>query len=128
MLEKGDPRSVLVIDDDPDMRRLLNDFLVRSGYRVLEASNGQDAIFLVESERIDVVILDKEMPGMNGLDVLSFLRRRSPDLPIIFITACGGPAVAEESRRQGARFYIEKPFRVAAIVNTIHAALAKPPA
>jgi DNA-binding NtrC family response regulator len=126
MLEKHDPRSILVIDDDPDMRRLLSDFLLRSGYHVLEASNGKDAIFLVESERVDVAILDKEMPGMNGLDVLSFLSRRCPELPVIFITAFGGRDVAEESRRRGAWFYIEKPFRVTAIVDTIHAVLDRP--
>jgi DNA-binding NtrC family response regulator len=113
--------AVLVIDDDPDMRRLLRDFLIREGYHVIEAADGRDAIFLVESERIDVVILDKEIPGMNGLDVLSFLRRRRPRLPVIFITAFGGPEVAEESRRRGARHYVEKPFRVTAIVETVGA-------
>jgi DNA-binding NtrC family response regulator len=128
MLEKHDPRSILVIDDDPDMRRLLSDLLLRHGYHVLEASNGTDAMFLVESERIDVVILDKEMPGMNGLDVLSLLRQRRPELPTIFVTAFGGQEVAEESRRRGAWFYIEKPFRVTAIVDTIQAVLDRPPA
>ena len=118
--------SVLVIDDDPDMRRLLRDFLIREGYHVVEAADGRDASALVESERIDVVILDKEIPGMNGLDVLSFLRQRCPSLPVIFITAFGGPDVAEESRRRGAYRYVEKPFRVAAIVDTVQAILENP--
>lgn len=126
MVEKHSPVSVLVVEDDPDMRRLLSDFLVRGGYHVIEASNGNDAIFLVESERIDVAILDKEMPGMNGLDVLSFLSQRCPSLPIIFITAFGGRDVAEESRRRGAWHYIEKPFRVAAIVDTVQAVVDRP--
>ena len=128
MVEKHGPASVLVIDDDPHMRRLLRDFLVRGGYRVVEASNGDHGISLVEAERIDVVILDKEMPGMNGLDILSFLRQRCPGLPIIFITAFGGPEVADECRRRGARHYIEKPFRVAAIVDTVQAILDTPTA
>jgi CheY-like chemotaxis protein len=128
MVDEPRPASVLVIDDDPDLRRLLSDFLVRGGYHVVEASNGDDAFFLVESERIDVVVLDKEMPGMNGLDVLSLLRQRCPSLPIIFITAFGGRDVAEECRRRGAWHYIEKPFRVAAIVDTVQAVLDRPTA
>lgn len=114
---------MLVIDDDPDMRRLLKDFLERDGHRVIEAPNGHHAILLVESEPIHVVILDKEMPGWNGLDVLSFLQQRWPSIPVIFITAFGGPDVAEESRRRGARYYVEKPFRVGRIIATVQAVI-----
>jgi DNA-binding NtrC family response regulator len=110
---------VLVVDDDADMRKLLKDFLQPDGYDVIEAANGQDAMLLVESETIDVVVLDKEMPGINGLDVLSFLHHRCPWLPVIFVTAFGGPRVAEESRLRGATEYLEKPFRVRRIVDTI---------
>ena len=125
MMEKHGPPSVLVIDDDPDMRQVLSDFLQRSGYRVVEAANGQEAMFAAESERIDVVILDKEMPGMNGLDVLSFFRQRCPRLPIIFITAFGGHEDEDESRRRGAWLYIEKPFRVATVVDAVQSVLEK---
>jgi CheY-like chemotaxis protein len=115
--------SVLVSDDDPYMRRLLRAFLIRAGYHVVEAADGNDVILVIESEQIDVVILDKEMPGMNGLDVLSYLRQRCSRIPVILITAFGGPEVAEESRRRGACRYVEKPFRVAAIVETVQAVL-----
>jgi DNA-binding response OmpR family regulator len=125
MVEKHDPRSILVIDDDPDMRHVLSDFLERSGYRVIEASSGQEAIFIAESERVDLVILDKEMPGMNGLEVLSLFSLRRPSLPIIFITAFGGGEDEAESRRRGARLYIEKPFRVATVVDAVHTMLEK---
>jgi len=126
MVEKHDPQSILVVDDDADMRHVLSDFLLRSGYRVVEASNGQEGVFAAESQHIDAVILDKEMPGMNGLDVLSFFRHRRPDLPIIFITAFGGHDDAEESRRRGAWIYIEKPFRVAAVIEAVQSALERP--
>jgi len=115
--------TVLVIDDDPEMRAVLRDFLEREGYRVVEAASGPAAIFAVESEAIDVAILDKEMPGMNGLDVLSFLQRRCPELPVIFITAFGGPEVAQESRQRGAVYYVEKPFRVGSIVETVQSVI-----
>jgi CheY-like chemotaxis protein len=126
MVEEHSPASILVIDDDPHMRRLLRDFLARGGYRVTEASNGREALELVRSLPFDVVILDKEMPGLNGLDVLSSLRADRPGLPIIFITAFGGRDVAEESRRRGASHYIEKPFRVTTIVKTVQSVLAAP--
>ena len=125
MLEKHRSRCVLVIDDDPDMRHVLRDFLQRSGYRVVEAANGREGIFAAESERIDVVILDKEMPGMNGLDVLSSFRHRNPRMPIIFITAFGGREDEDESRRRGAWLYIEKPFRLATVVDAVQSVLDK---
>ena len=115
--------SILVIDDDRDMRRVLRDFLVRSGYGVIEAATGDEALRLIESTPVDVVILDKEMPGMNGFEVLASLRRQRPETPVIFITAFGGPEVAEESRRRGARRYVEKPFRVTEVVETVQAVL-----
>jgi DNA-binding response OmpR family regulator len=125
MVGRDSPPSVLVIDDDPDMRHVLSDFLQRSGYRVVEAANGQEGIFAAESEPIDAVILDKEMPGMNGLDVLSFFRHRRPQLPVIFITAFGGRDDEDESRRRGAWLYIEKPFRVATVVEAVQFVLER---
>jgi len=125
MVGRDNPPSVLVIDDDPDMRQVLSDFLQRSGYRVVEAANGQEGIFAAECEPIDAVILDKEMPGMNGLDVLSFFRHRCPRLPIIFITAFGGRDDEDESRRRGAWLYLEKPFRVAMVVEAVQSVLER---
>lgn len=111
--------TVLVVDDDPHMRAVLRDFLEREGHRVIEEASGEQAIDVVEAEPLDVVILDKEMPGMNGLDLVSFLRHRVPSVPIIFITAFGGARVAEEAQRRGASCYLEKPFRVARVLEAI---------
>ena len=98
-LESRTAPTVLVVDDDADMRKLLRDVLQPNGY--------------------DVVVLDKEMPGMSGLDVLTVLHRRRPGLPVIFVTAFGGPDVAAESLSRGALEYVEKPFRLRRIVDTI---------
>jgi two-component system response regulator AtoC len=123
MVDTPGPYSILVIDDDPDMRQVLSDFLVRGGHRVVQAPNGREGIRLAESERVDAVILDKEMPGMGGFEVLSLLRTRRPRLPIIMISAFGGREDAEESRRRGAWFYIEKPFRVETVAEAVQALL-----
>lgn len=111
--------TVLVIDDDQGMRQVLKDFLERDGHRVIEAASGEAAVSVVELEPIDVVILDKEMPGMNGMEVLSFLHRRFPSTPVILVTAFGGLHVAEESFRRGAVEYIEKPFRLSNVVDRV---------
>ena len=117
--------TVLVVDDDDDMRRVLRDFLEGDGHRIVEAASGAEAIALVESERFDAVILDKEIPEMNGLDVLAVLHRRHPRLPVIFVTAFGGPAVAEESLHRGALHYVEKPFRIASMLETVQAVMRR---
>jgi DNA-binding NtrC family response regulator len=111
--------TVLVVDDDPQMRAVLRDFLEREGHRVIEQSSGEQAIDVIESEPLDVVILDKEMPGMNGLDLIAYLQHRVPAVPIIFITAFGGARIAEEAQRRGAWCYLEKPFRVARVLEAI---------
>jgi DNA-binding response OmpR family regulator len=111
--------TVLVVEDDPEMRALLKAFLQHEGYRVIEEARGDRARLLVESERLDAAIVDKEIPGINGLDLLSLLRHRCPTVPVILITAFGGPAVADEALRRGARYYLEKPFRVTKILTAL---------
>ena len=111
--------TVLIVEDDPEMRALLRDVLEREGHRVVDRPDGKGLATLVEREHFDVVVLDKEMPGPNGLDLLAFLRYRLPAVPVVFITAFGGAAVAEEAARGGAFSYIEKPFRVSAIVDAV---------
>lgn len=113
--------TVLVIDDDPEMRAMLKHVLEREGLRVLEESSGAGAIAVVESARLDAVILDKEMPGVGGFDLLAFLRRRCPETPVIVITAFGGPRAAKEALRLGAARYLEKPFRVAQLLEALRA-------
>lgn len=114
-----DAATVLVIDDDQEMRAVLRDFLEREGHRVIEESSGEGAIATTALERVDAVILDKEMPGIHGFEFLSFLRRRWPDMPVILITAFGGSRVAEEAFHRGATRYLEKPFRVAELLGAV---------
>ncbi|MGH7311668.1 MAG: response regulator [Candidatus Rokuibacteriota bacterium] len=111
--------TILVVDDDGEMRAIIRAFLEGEGYRVLEASSGDQAMVILETERLDVAILDKEMEGMSGLDLLSYLRHRCPEVRVILITAFGGRQVAEEAQRRGAHSYVEKPFRVARILQEV---------
>lgn len=113
-------RVVLILDDDLAMGALLKDFLEREGLRVIVESSAERAIATVELEQVDVVILDKEMPGMSGLDFLSYFRHRCRETPVILVTAFGGSQVAEEAFRRGATRYLEKPFRVAELLGAVH--------
>lgn len=119
------PATILVIDDDEEMLAVLKAFLEREGHRVLEHSRGEWAIAAAECERVDAVILDKELPRMNGFDLLAFFRRRWPEVPVILITAFGGQRVKEEALRLGAARYLEKPFRVAELLDAVHALTRK---
>ncbi|MGH7306884.1 MAG: response regulator [Candidatus Rokuibacteriota bacterium] len=111
--------TVLVIEDDGDMRALLRDVLERAGYRVIGRQDGVHLPALVESEHFDAAIVDKELPGPNGLDLLSFLQKRLPAVPVILVTAFGGQTVEHEAVRRGAYSYVEKPFRVSTILDML---------
>jgi DNA-binding NtrC family response regulator len=73
----------------------------------------------------DAVLLDKEMPGLGGLDALPAVRRRRPDVPVILITAFGGRAVAEDARRGGAYRYLEKPFPFGTLLAAVREAITE---
>lgn len=104
--------AVLIVEDDAAMRSLLRDYLERDGFDVVDEATAEAAVGRVERSKVDAAIVDREMPGMSGLDFVSFLRRRWPDVPVIVITAFGGLAAAEEAFRRGATRYLEKPFRI----------------
>jgi DNA-binding NtrC family response regulator len=111
--------TVLIIEDDHDMRALLRDVLEREGHRVIGRKDGMHLPTLVETESFDVAIVDKELPGPSGLELLSFLQKQLPAVPVILITAFGGPDIKNEAARRGAYSYVEKPFRVATILDTV---------
>ncbi len=127
-LAHGTRIAVLVVEDDPAMRAVLSDHLTRDGFDVVEEATAEGAMGRVETATIDAAIVDKEMPGMGGLDLLSFLRQRCPRMPVIIVTAFGGPHTADEAFERGACLYLEKPFRISHLVaalRTITASLAR---
>jgi two-component system, NtrC family, response regulator AtoC len=100
---------ILVADDEPNLRRVLVTLLRRDGYEVVQASNGAEAIEMLNQE-IDVVITDLRMPEADGMDVLRCASRGFPQVPVIMITAYGSVGQAVEAIKAGAFDYIEKPF------------------
>lgn len=114
---------VLVVDDDPEMRDLLLDVLSKEGYEVTLAADGADALLRLTKQEFGAVILDKNMPGLSGLDLLPGLRTICPDTPIILITAFGDVSSYVEALGRGAFEYIFKPFRMAELLQVLGRAL-----
>jgi DNA-binding NtrC family response regulator len=102
--------TILVADDDPYIQEALQDRLETLGYRVSLAADGQQALEFLEHQGPQLILLDIEMPGMKGLDVLKEIRRREMDIPVIMITAYGSIDLAVQAMREGAYDFITKPF------------------
>ncbi len=121
--EKTD-RRILIIEDQPDIRNLLVNYLETEGYETKGAENGLDALFLLEQWPVDLVTVDLNMPIMNGHDFIEKAVERWPDLPIIVVSGIGAVDQAVDALRIGARDFITKPIENFSLVkNTIEKTL-----
>ena len=114
--------TALVADDDPDIRDILKDTLTSVGTKVITAANGQECLERVEADFPDVLLLDIQMPGNTGLEVLKELRRRHSKVTVIMITAYGSIDRAVEAMKEGAFDFITKPFDLDHIVMVLEKA------
>jgi DNA-binding NtrC family response regulator len=117
--------TILVADDDPDIRDILKDTLISLGARTITATNGRECLDRVEADAPDLILLDIEMPVKNGLDVLKELRRRKCDMTVIMITAYGTIDRAVEAMKEGAFDFITKPFELDHIAVIVEKALER---
>ena len=114
---------ILVVEDDGDMRLLLEEELGAAGYEVLVAGEGGEALTLLQSHSVDLVLTDLAMPGIPGEKLLQQVRAWDSSVPVIIMTAFGSIESAVEAMRGGARHYITKPFRLEDMLGTVKAAL-----
>ncbi len=117
------PRQILVVDDEPNLRRVLGAQLSRDGYEVHAVADGEAALQVLEEQYIDVVITDLRMPRMDGLELLKRALSREPGLPVVIITAHGTIDNAVEALKSGAFDYITKPFDQNEVRNVVRKAL-----
>ncbi len=115
---------ILVIDDEPKIAKQARDYLEKSGFQVLTAGDGKAALAIARHERPDLVVLDLNLPGMDGLDVCRALRRES-DVPIIMLTARAEEADRLIGLELGADDYIVKPFSPRELVARVRAVLRR---
>jgi two-component system response regulator FlrC len=116
--------SVLVVEDDAALREALVDTLRAADLSVLSAADAAGALELLQSEEIALVISDVQMPGPNGYQLLSSIKRQRPDLPVVLMTAYGTVAQAVAAMREGATDYIVKPFDAQALIEMAQRQLA----
>jgi DNA-binding NtrC family response regulator len=107
-----DTIRILIVDDDAEMRALLVDELRGEGYQVTDAADGAEGALACRSSRFDVILMDKNMPGPSGLDLLPGFRRTCPHAQIIMMTAFGDVASYVEAAEKGAADFLFKPFRI----------------
>ena len=102
--------QILVVDDERNIRKNLGMVLEAEGYKVDTASNGDDALLRIKEGRYDIVFVDIQMPKMDGLELLRYLRGLRPKLPVVMLTAYGTARRAVEAMKLGAVDFLEKPF------------------
>jgi FixJ family two-component response regulator len=114
---------VALVDDDASVRRAMARLLAVEGIESVEFDGGREFIDSLKTSIPAVVILDLQMPGMNGLQVHDQIRKRYPDLPVIFLSAYGTVPVGVTAVKKGARDFLEKPVDPATLIFAIREAL-----
>ncbi|MFI7545301.1 response regulator transcription factor [Actinoplanes sp. NPDC049599] len=119
--------TILLVEDDPDIRHLVSYKLTKAGFDVVEAADGPAALRAVAHHPPDLVLLDVRMPRMSGIEVCRELRAGSlgPAVPIIMLTARSRPQDLEQGYAAGATEYIVKPFSPRDLQERVEAALAR---
>jgi two-component system KDP operon response regulator KdpE len=120
---------ILVVDDEPQIRRVMRTTLVANGYEMAEARSGEDALEMLRSERYDLVLLDVNMPGQGGIATCRAIRSERPglDLAIIMLTVKNDERDKVEALDAGADDYVTKPYGTPELLARIRAALRRTP-
>ncbi len=116
---------ILVVDDEPPIRRLLRTSLTPQGFFVLEAATGRDALHLLAVEKPAIVLLDLGLPDMDGLDVIRRIREEGAKLPIVVLSSRGDERGKVEALDLGADDYVTKPFSMAELLARLRSALRR---
>jgi len=112
-------RQILVVDDEPKMRRVLEIMLQKMGHRVLGAGNGLEALAIFQAHTVDLIITDLRMPEMDGIELLARLRAQASDVPVMVITAHGTIETAVTAMKHGACDYILRPFDIDVVEHAV---------
>jgi len=118
---------ILVVDDDPQIRRVMRVTLIAQGYEVNDARSGEEALEKLRREAVDLVLLDMNMPGLGGIETCRLIRADS-EVAIVMLTVRDAEADQVEALDAGADDYITKPFRTQELLARIRAALRRAPA
>ena len=105
-------KNILIVDDSRDLTHVIADFLSINGYQVHTAHNGHDALERMGKEHIDIVVSDIHMPGMDGFTLMTEIKTKYPDIPVILITGFSIGDAQKIAFEKGANAFVAKPFRL----------------
>ena len=125
--EQQSRRTILVVDDDPDILKLMAMRLRAAGYDTISVSNGEAALAHIALNSPDLVITDLRMPGMDGLSLFNAIRAIKPSIPVIIVTAHGSQVEALNAIQRGVFDFLTKPFDNKYLLQQIETALRKSP-
>jgi DNA-binding NtrC family response regulator len=112
--------TILIIEDEAKMRRLLELNLGEDGFKTLSAGDAETGLKLLDSEPVHLVLTDLKLPGINGLEFLRIAKQQNPSLPIVVMTAFGSVETAVDAMKAGATDYVLKPFSLAEMKMVVH--------
>lgn len=115
--------TILIVDDEPSIRRTVREILEYEEYEVEEAEDGEEAVEMIQSSSLDLVLLDIKMPGMDGMEVLKACADEAPETPVVMISGHGNVETAVEATKLGAFDFIEKPPDLNRLLVTVRNAL-----
>ncbi|MGG6296872.1 response regulator transcription factor [Leptolyngbya sp. AN02str] len=124
-MSSGDPKQLLLIDDDPNLILLVKDYLEFRGYQVVTAENGQEALDVLQKETPDMIICDVMMPQMDGYSFVEHVRKdpRTSWIPVLFLSAKGQSQDRVKGLNTGADVYMVKPFEPEELVAQVESSL-----
>jgi CheY-like chemotaxis protein len=125
-MKKSEGRTILIVDDEEQNRRIYAEILNDLGYRTIEEPDGESALMTISAgASVDLVIADYRMPGMNGLQFIESLRSQMPSVPMIMVTAFANVESYLQSFSLGVFEYMNKPFSKAEFIRIVKAALGE---
>src|SRR5713226_4462746 len=119
-------KKILVVDDEPEVRKLMEHFLIDKGYEVRVAGNGREGLDALDTFTPDLVLLDMHMPELDGAEMLKQLAIRSPTLPVIMVTVNEDVETTSRLLQLGAADYVPKPFNLDYLEQAINIQLSAP--
>jgi len=126
-IPRAEGSTILLVEDFDDTRLMMKMWLVRHGYRVLEAETGEEGVAMARRERPDLIIMDVMMPGMNGLDATQLIRqdRALRRTPIVAVSAYGADEYRSIALEAGCNEYVSTPFEPGTLANLIESLLIR---
>jgi two-component system, cell cycle response regulator DivK len=117
-------KCILVVEDQEDNRRILRDLLGNAGYQLIEAESGEDAVAAVEAQRPDLILMDIQLPVMDGYEAARSIKSNQEAVPIIAVTSYALAGDEAKARAAGCNAYISKPFSPRALLAKVREYLA----